>query len=160
VYDARIFAALKTAAKRVGPRILQNRWHHTSGHDVSLLSLLSPSLSPNDFPLPGPSNTSDTSSSSKESTGIIYQPFWTLTGNPRLLSSEAVQVVAATHDWTAEQVVYRFVAQNFGIPGLQVTVLCGTTNEAHMREAVEAVLGQEALQNDEIEVIRKVVYGE
>lgn len=153
VYDARIFTALKTASKRVGPRILQNRWHYSSGHDVSLLSLLSPTLSPNDFPLPGSSN-------SQQAEGITYQPFWTLSGNPRLLGSEAVQIVAATHDWTPEQVVYRFVVQNFGIPGLQVTVLCGSTNEAHMREAVEAVMGQEILQNDEIESIRRVVYGE
>jgi aryl-alcohol dehydrogenase-like predicted oxidoreductase len=77
-----------------------------------------------------------------------------------LLKSEAVQVVAATHDWTPEQVVYRFVAQNFGIPGLQVTVLSGTTDENHIREAVEAVMGHEVLQAHEVESIRRVVYGE
>lgn len=154
VYDARILTALRTSAKRVGPRILQNRWHHTSGHDVSLLSSLSPALSPNDFPLPGPANALDANS------GITYQPFWTLTGNPRLLGSDAVKIAASNHKWTAEQVVYRFVAQNFGIAGLGVTVLCGTTDEAHMREAVEAVLGSTDLQPDEIEAMRKVIYGE
>lgn len=153
VYDARIFAALKNAAKRVGPGIVQNRWHHTSGHDVSLLSSFSPVLSPNDFPLPGPSPSS-------QEQGVVYQPFWTLTGNPRLISSDAVQIVASNHKWTSEQVVYRFVAQNFGIPGLKATVLCGSTDEAHMREAVGAVLGDDALSTDEVEAIRRVVYGE
>lgn len=155
VYDARILAALKNAAKRVGPRIVQNRWHHTSGHDISLLSSFSPSLSPNDFPLAGPSNTSESSPS-----GITYQPFWTLTGNPRLLGSDAVQIVASNHKWTAQQVVYRFVAQHFGINGLKTTVLCGTTDKKHMAEVVKAVQGQEELNTEEIESIRKVVYGE
>ncbi|UZJ55285.1 hypothetical protein CBS101457_004605 [Exobasidium rhododendri] len=156
VYDARIFNALRSAAKRVGPKFIQNRWHHTSGHDVSLLSMLSPVLSPNDFPLLDPANPSTSSNEA----GITYQPFWTLTGNPMLLKSEAVQIVAVNHDWTTEQVVYRFCAQNFGIPGLQVTVLCGTTDDNHMTEAVEAVMGEEMLSIHEVESIRKVVYGE
>lgn len=155
VYDSRIFAALKNAAKRVGPRIVQNRWHHTSGHDVSLLSSFSPSLSPNDFPLVGPSNTSESTPF-----GITYQPFWTLTGNPRLLSSDAVQAAASNHNWTSQQIVYRFVAQHFGITGLKTTVLCGTTDKKHMAEVVKAVQGQEQLNTEEIESIRRVVYGE
>jgi hypothetical protein len=154
VYDARIFAALKNAAKRVGPRIVQNRWHHTSGHDVSLLSSFSPFLSPNDFPLAGSSNTSESQP------GITYQPFWTLTGNPRLISSDAVQIAASTHQWTPEQVVYRFVAQSMGIPGLQTTVLCGSTDEKHVREAAQAVQGDIPLEAEEVESIRKVIYGE
>lgn len=83
-----------------------------------------------------------------------------MTGNPRLINSEAVKLVASNHDWTVEQVVYRFVAQSFGIPGLQVTVLCGSTDKSHMSEAVEAVMGQEELQNEEVESIRRFVYGE
>jgi diketogulonate reductase-like aldo/keto reductase len=133
---------------------VQNRWHHTSGHDVSLLSSFSPFLSPNDFPLPGSSNTSE------PQPGITYQPFWTLTGNPRLLASDAVQIIASTHQWTPEQVVYRFVAQSLGIPGLQATVLCGSTDEKHLREASEAVQGDSVMQTEEVESIRRVVYGE
>lgn len=157
IYDARILAALRRSAKRVAPRIVQNRWHHTSGHDVSLLSSFSPVLSPNDFAVEAKvTDSPDT----KASQSIYYQPFWVLTGNPRLLSSEAVLKAASTHKWTAAQVVYRFVAQGFGIPGVQCTVLSGTTDEAHMREAVHAVIGDEQLEDSEMDAIRKVIYGE
>lgn len=155
MYDARILEALRKAAKVTEPRIVQNRWHHTSGHDVSLLSSFSPALSPNDYRL-----AADIHDSSTAVGGIVYQPFWTLTGNPRLLSSDAVGQAASKHSWTPAQVVYRFVAQGFGIPGLHCTVLSGTTDETHMREAVHAVLGEDELDDKEVESIRKVVYGE
>lgn len=146
VYDARILEALRKSARRYKPRIIQNRWHHTSGHDVSLLSSFSPALSPND-------NAADQA-------GIVYQPFWTLTGNPRLLRSDAVNDAASKHSWTASQVVYSFVAQGFGIPGLRCTVLSGTTDIQHMHEAVEAVSGDGRLTEEEVEQIRRIIYGE
>jgi diketogulonate reductase-like aldo/keto reductase len=146
VYDARILQALRRSAKRHSPRIVQNRWHHTSGHDVSLLSSFSPALSPND---------------GAEAGGIVYQPFWTLTGNPRLLRSQVVKDAASKRGWTAAQVVYNFVSQGFGIPGLRCTVLSGTTDLQHMHEAVQAVLAKEdRLDEEEVEQIRKIIYGE
>ena len=157
MYDARILEALRRSAKRIGPRILQNRWHHTSGHDVSLLSSLSPALSPNDFNNDkSGTNTKD----DQDEAGIIYQPFWTLTGNPRLLSSEAVKQAATRLHWTEAQVIYRFVKQGFGIPGLHCVVLSGTTDEKHMREAAFAISGDEELNAKEVESIRIVIYGE
>lgn len=158
VYDARILEALRRSAKRIGPRILQNRWHHTSGHDVSLLSSLSPTLSPNDFT--DEKEKVNAGQDDQDQAGIIYQPFWTLTGNPRLLNSDAVKQAANRLQWTEAQVIYRFVKQGFGIPGLQCVVLSGTTDEKHMREAAFAVLGQDELNAKEIESIRIIIYGE
>ena len=128
---------------------MQNRWHYTTGHDVALLSLLSPQLSPND--------------TNGKGEPVIYQPFWSLTGNSNLLSSVEVQDLAIQKGWTPQQTVYAFLASGMNIPGLTVTVLSGTTNEDHMLEAVKAVeaAGKPGTwKPEELDKIRKVVYGE
>jgi diketogulonate reductase-like aldo/keto reductase len=56
--------------------------------------------------------------------------FWTLTGSPILLVDRSLRALAETAGCTPQQAVYR-VAQMLGI-----TPLCGSTNEAHMLEAV------------------------
>lgn len=148
VYDPDIFQAIARTT-RIPPKVVQNRWHYTTGHDVALLSLLSPTLSPNSY--------------EKGEKGVVYQPFWSLTGNPNLLSSVEVQNLAIEKGWTPQQVVYAFLASGMNIPGLRVTVLSGTTNEQHMEEAVAAVeaAGKDGTWKDgELDVIRRVVYGE
>ena len=152
VYDPQIFNALCESA-RIKPTILQNRWHFSTGHDVSLLSRLSPVLSPNDFPL-----TEDVDPQCTPR-GITYQPFWSLTGNPRLLSSPPVQDIAVRRKLTTAQVVYAFIAQGMGIPGLPTAVLSGTTDPQHMREAVEATADPQ-WEEAELDAVRKEVYGE
>ncbi|WFD04685.1 hypothetical protein MVES1_000008 [Malassezia vespertilionis] len=149
VYDPEIYQALFQAA-RIKPSILQNRWHHSTGHDVSLLSLLSPLLSPNDFPL---------LDGALQPRGITYQPFWTLTGNTRLLESTPVAIMASKYNLTPSQVVYAFVHQGLGLPGLCTCVLSGTKNEEHMREAVQAV-DSPPWTKDELASLRIEVYGE
>ena len=47
-----------------------------------------------------------------------------------------------------------------GVGGLSTSVLCGTTNEEHMRQTVAAVLGSEELEDGEMDAIRHVMYGE
>ncbi|SAM85458.1 uncharacterized protein UBRO_07283 [Ustilago bromivora] len=148
VYNPDIFQAIARTT-RIPPSVVQNRWHYTTGHDVALLSLLSPTLSPNSY--------------TKGEKGVVYQPFWSLTGNPNLLSSVEVQNLAIEKGWTPQQVVYGFLASGMNIPGLRVTVLSGATNEQHMEEAVRAVeaAAKEGTWKDgELDVIRKVVYGE
>ncbi|EPQ27703.1 uncharacterized protein PFL1_04841 [Pseudozyma flocculosa PF-1] len=147
IYDPTILNALLTSS-RIPASILQNRWHHTTGHDVSLLPRLSPILSPNDFPL---------SPTGQRAEGIAYQTFWTLSGNPRLLSSPAVDEIATRRRLTPQQVVYAFVRAGLGLPGLSTTVLCGSTNELHIRQAVEAV--QVHLDEQETDQLRREVYG-
>ncbi|KDN40965.1 Aldo/keto reductase [Tilletiaria anomala UBC 951] len=151
VYDPRIWAALRGMMTRVKPTVLQNRWHASTGHDLSVLPTLSPVLSPNDFPL-------DEDGFAGE--GIRYQPFWTLTGNPFLLESTAVLAAAAEFGLTPEQVVYRYVSQGLGIAGVQATVLCGSTSESHVREAVQAVQSGSDLDEQTIDAIRREIYGE
>ena len=71
VYDPRIWNALRSLSNRIKPQVLQNRWHHATGHDVSILPTLSSVLSPNEFPL---------RQDGSQQEGVRYQPFWTLTG--------------------------------------------------------------------------------
>lgn len=58
--------------------------------------------------------------------------FWTLTGSPSLLSHPATTAIAMANNCSPHQTVYRFV-QSLGI-----TPLCGTTDEAHMRDDLTA----------------------
>lgn len=151
MYDPEIFSVLFQQA-RIKPSVLQNRWHASTGHDVSLLSQLSPILSPNTFPAPVDLESPDPK-------GVIYQPFWTLTGNQRLLQSEPVAVLSAEKGLTPAQVVYAFVAQGMGLPGLSTCVLSGTKDHAHMKEAVQSV-ELEPWDDEELASLRREVYGE
>lgn len=150
MYDPKIFQVLFDLA-RVKPSVLQNRWHTSTGHDVSLLPMLSPVLSPNAFPASlTPGETAQ---------GVTYQPFWTLTGNPRLLKSRPVVDVAEKQGITPEQVLYAFVHQGMGIAGLSACVLSGTTDETHMKEAVAAAESPEWPEGDLV-AVRRQIYGE
>lgn len=91
--------------------------------------------------------------------GIIYQPFWTLTGNPRLLASHVVAALSSRYSLTPAQVLYAFVHQGFGLPGIEACVLCGSQDETHMAEAVRATQ-LEPWSDDELEELRREVYGE
>jgi len=149
VYDPDIFQAIARTT-RIPPSVVQNRWHYTTGHDVALLSLLSPALSPNEY-------------ANGKAEGVVYQPFWSLTGNPNLLSSVEVQDLAIQKGWTPQQTVYAFLAAGMNIPGLKVTVLSGTSSEQHMEEAVKAVEAaakEGTWKEGELDKIRRVVYGE
>ncbi|KLT42284.1 Aldo/keto reductase, partial [Cutaneotrichosporon oleaginosum] len=71
--------------------------------------------------------------------GIAYQSFWTLTGSPSLLASAPLRALASRKGCTPEQAVYR-LCQLWNI-----TPLCGSTNETHMKEAlaVESLFGHD-----------------
>lgn len=59
---------------------------------------------------------------------ILYQSFWTLTANPRVLAHHTLQALAAKYQRTPAQVFFRYLTQ------IDVIPLTGTTSEAHMRE--------------------------
>ncbi|CAM6053598.1 unnamed protein product [Sphagnum tenellum] len=63
--------------------------------------------------------------------GIVYQSFWTLTGNPDVLRSSEITEIAAFHKKTPAQIFFRFVTQ------LGIVPLTGTRSEIHMREDLE-----------------------
>ncbi|KAJ4371663.1 hypothetical protein N0V86_008216 [Didymella sp. IMI 355093] len=65
--------------------------------------------------------------------GIIYQSFWTLTGNPKLLKSKPVQELAQAAEVSVPTALYALVID------LGVEVLNGTTSAEHMREDIDGI---------------------
>ena len=59
---------------------------------------------------------------------IIYQSFWTLTGNPEVLAQATLKLLAAKYQRSVAQVFFCYLHQIGIIP------LTGTTSEAHMRD--------------------------
>lgn len=82
--------------------------------------------------------------------GIIYQSFWTLTGNPQLLGSREVKTVAQQRQCSTEQVLYRFVMQ------LGIVPLNGTTDPKHMADDLK-VVGWEDLSAADMRDIGSVI---
>ncbi|KAK7402548.1 hypothetical protein QQX98_011719 [Neonectria punicea] len=66
--------------------------------------------------------------------GINFQSFWTLSGNPRLFKAQPVKMIAEKAGVPPVAAYYALV---LGLEG--VTVLDGTTNEAHMKDDLEGV---------------------
>jgi diketogulonate reductase-like aldo/keto reductase len=60
----------------------------------------------------------------------VYQSFWTLTANPRVLAHAAIRTLASNYGRTPEQILFRYLTQ------IDVVPLTGTRSEAHMREAL------------------------
>jgi diketogulonate reductase-like aldo/keto reductase len=60
--------------------------------------------------------------------GVIYQSFWTLTANPRILAHELVAKLASLYSRKPAQVFFRFLTQ------LGIVPLTGTTSKIHMQE--------------------------
>jgi diketogulonate reductase-like aldo/keto reductase len=59
---------------------------------------------------------------------IIYQSFWTLSANPRLLAHKNITCLASAHNRTAAQILFRYLTHAGVVP------LTGTKSETHMRE--------------------------
>jgi diketogulonate reductase-like aldo/keto reductase len=84
--------------------------------------------------------------------GIMYQSFWTLTGNPSVLRSSIIRGIAERIGMSAEGVFYRFCVEE------GVTVLDGTTSEEHMVEDLRAVTDDAfTLNEDEKREIRTLL---
>ncbi|KAI0378275.1 Aldo/keto reductase [Hypomontagnella monticulosa] len=66
--------------------------------------------------------------------GILFQTFWTLTGNPRLLRSKPVQTLASSANIDLPVAFYVLV---LGLKG--TAVLNGTTSEQHMRDDLKGI---------------------
>ena len=64
--------------------------------------------------------------------GIVFQSFWTLTANPRLLHSTPVKDLAHIAEIASEQALYAFVLS------LGNTVICNGTS-SHMREDLDGL---------------------
>lgn len=107
--DFQTLSALYDAV-HVKPSVVQNRFYPATGHDVPIRRFCNEH-------------------------GIVYQSFWTLSGNPRLLGktvhggNSAVREAAQEIGTTREMALYLLVM------GLgDVSVLNGTTDQDHMRD--------------------------
>lgn len=93
----------------IKPAVVQNRFHGDTKYDIALRKFCAEK-------------------------GIVYQSFWTLTANPRLMKSHAVQQTAQTVGVGPANALYVLVM------GLDNTVvLNGTTNQKHMKGDWDAV---------------------
>jgi len=101
-YDLNQLEELYRTAE-VKPAVLQNRFYADTDYDRNL----------RDFCL------------QKQ---IIYQSFWTLTANPKLLAHDTTKNLAKKYHRSAAQVFYRYLTQIGIIP------LTGTSSAEHMRE--------------------------
>ncbi|KAK1812581.1 hypothetical protein LTR12_013068 [Friedmanniomyces endolithicus] len=108
VYHLPILTALYEVAS-VKPTVVQNRFHRDTGYDKQIRAFC------NDK-------------------GITYQSFWTLTANPDLLRSQAVQRIA-THVGVAPPVALYGLVLSLG----NVSILDGTTSAEHMKADLNGV---------------------
>jgi len=92
----------------VKPAVVQNRFYPQTRYDVPLRAFC-------------------------REHGIMYQSFWTLTGNPSLLRSEPVAALAQAADIGLPVALYALVIDQ------GVVVLIGTTSSHHMRVDLEGV---------------------
>ncbi len=59
---------------------------------------------------------------------ILYQSFWTLTANPKILAGRPLTALAEKYERTAPQILFRYLTQTDAVP------LTGTSSQTHMRE--------------------------
>ena len=88
---------------RFKPAVVQNRFYAETGYDRGIRAFC-------------------------RQHGIVYQSFWTLTANPRVLAHRTVRELALRHRRTSAQILFRYLTQNDIVP------LTGTRSEIHMRE--------------------------
>jgi diketogulonate reductase-like aldo/keto reductase len=96
------------AAARVRPAAVQNRWHQGNRWDRDVRQFC-------------------------RENGIMYQGFWTLTGNPSLLKSEPVSRLSSEAGVSQEVALYSLAME------VGVTPLNGTTSKERMEEDLREV---------------------
>ena len=106
------------------PAVIQNRFYADSAYDVELRAFC-------------------------REVGIVYTSFWTLTGNPNILSHAAMRAIVKRTGRTAAQCWFRFV-QHLGI-----APLTGTCSEQHMREDLQ--ISEFALTLDEVRSLAALI---
>eukprot|EP01013_Petalomonas_cantuscygni_P024838 TRINITY_DN46559_c0_g1_i1.p1 TRINITY_DN46559_c0_g1~~TRINITY_DN46559_c0_g1_i1.p1 ORF type:complete len:344 (-),score=42.98 TRINITY_DN46559_c0_g1_i1:171-1202(-) len=123
-YSDRFFHALWNQTS-VKPSVLQNRFYPQSGYDVALRQFC-------------------------REAGVVYQSFWTLTGNPHVLQHRTFNTIAQQHKLLPQQLFFRFVMD------LGLAPLTGTTSAQHMAEDL-AVLDHPSLTPEEMQAILRLL---
>jgi diketogulonate reductase-like aldo/keto reductase len=88
---------------RIKPVVVQNRFYAETGYDREIRAFCAQQH-------------------------MVYQSFWTLTANPRILAHATLEALAAAHQRTPPQILFRYLTQSGIAP------LTGTRSETHMRE--------------------------
>jgi diketogulonate reductase-like aldo/keto reductase len=101
-YEVDTLAALYEAAL-VKPAVVQNRFYADTGYDREIRAFC-------------------------DRQRMIYQSFWTLSANPRVLAHATIAGVASKYGRTSAQILFRCLTQSRIVP------LTGTRSETHMRE--------------------------
>lgn len=101
-YDLEAFKFLHESVT-IKPALLQNRFYADTDYDRKLRQFC-------------------------QSHGVIYQSFWTLTANPQILASQAVNKLAAQYRRTPAQIFFRYLTQAGIVP------LTGTGSAEHMKQ--------------------------
>jgi diketogulonate reductase-like aldo/keto reductase len=112
---------------RVKPAVVQNRFYAETGYDREIRGFC-------------------------RQHQILYQSFWTLTANPRILAHDTVRALAAKYERTPAQVFFRYLTQ------IDIIPLTGTKSQAHMREDLaifEFALTQASAGSDHVALTSK-----
>jgi diketogulonate reductase-like aldo/keto reductase len=88
---------------RIKPAVVQNRFHAETRYDREIRAFCSERQ-------------------------MVYQSFWTLTANPRILAHATIAALASTYERTPQQILFRYLSQAGVVP------LTGTRSEMHMRD--------------------------
>jgi diketogulonate reductase-like aldo/keto reductase len=104
-YDGKVLQALYADAE-IKPAILQNRFYRETAYDAALRRWC-------------------------VDQGVVYESFWSLTANPHLLASPALQTLAQKYERTAAQIFFRYLSQSGIVP------LTGTSSVQHMQEDLD-----------------------
>lgn len=91
------------AAARIPPLVVQNRFYAETGYDAEIRAFC-------------------------RARGMLYQSFWTLTANPKVLAHPDVRRLAQRQGVTPAQLFFR------GLTQIGIVPLSGTTNDEHMSQ--------------------------
>ncbi|KAG7529602.1 hypothetical protein FFLO_05533 [Filobasidium floriforme] len=105
--------------------VVQNRWHKGNRWDWEVFNVC-------------------------RENGIMYQSFWTLSGNPSLLAHPLMRQLAEKYGITREQALFKLCSQ------IGITPLSGTTSEEHMKQDVEAIAMKD-FEADEVEAVVNLI---
>lgn len=93
-------------AAEIKPAVLQNRFYADTGYDRNIREFCGKQ-------------------------GIIYQSFWTLTANPKVLADTKLRNLAAKYQRSPAQIFFRYLSQ------IGIVPLTGAKSVEHMREDLE-----------------------
>lgn len=119
-YDPRLLRHLCSTA-RVKPAVVQNRFYAKTGYDAEIRAYC-------------------------REQGMIYQSFWTLTANPKILANDAITGPARKYGRSPAQILFRFLNQSGAVP------LTGTTSAEHMRDDV-SIFSFELTKDERLRVV-------